>query len=134
MTVQVTLIGNATKDPELRFTPKGDAVAVFDIAVSERVKDGDEWKDGEPTYYRVSVWKKLGEQVAEHLVKGQRCIVVGKFKPREYEAKDGTKRISLDVTAEEVALSVKWMGTQGQSRPAAQPDPWDARHDDIPPF
>jgi len=134
MTVQVTLIGNATKDPELRFTPKGDAVAVFDIAVSERVKDGDEWKDGEPTYYRVSVWKKLGEQVAEHLVKGQRCIVVGKFKPREYEAKDGTKRISLDVTADEVALSVKWMGTQGQSRPAAQPDPWDARQDDIPPF
>lgn len=126
MTVQVTLIGNATADPELRFTPKGDAQATFTLAVNERVKQGEEWVDGEPVFYRVTAWRKIGEMTAEHVRKGQRCIVVGKFKPREYEAKDGSKRVSLDVTADEVALSVRWMdtGVQMPRQPerAQQPD------------
>lgn len=125
---QVTLVGNATADPELRFTPKGDAQATFTVAVSERVKQGDEWVDGEPAFYRVTAWRKIAEQAAEHLRKGQRCVVVGKLKPRMYEAKDGGKRLSLDVTADEIGLSIRWMEASGVKR-AAQPA---ASDDDIP--
>lgn len=135
MTVQVTLIGNATADPELRFTAKGDAQATFTVAVNERVKQGDEWVDGEPTFYRVTAWRKIAEQAAEHLRKGQRCIIVGKFKPRDYETKDGGKRTSLDVTADEIGLSIRWMDAPGQRAAANRaPDAWDTPAEDIPPF
>lgn len=125
MTVQVTLVGNATADPELRFTPKGDAQAKFTLAVNDRIKQGDEWVNGEPVFYRITAWRKVAEQAAEHVRKGQRCVIVGKLKPSTYEGKDGATRTSLDVDATEVGLSVLWMDAPtraAQPKPAAEPE------------
>lgn len=109
--VKVTLVGNIASDIDLKFTQKGDAVASFSLAVNERVKQGDTWTDGEPTFYRVSVWRNMGEQTAELLSKGDRVIVYGSFKPREYETKAGGKAVSLDVTADEIGQSIRFAKT-----------------------
>ncbi len=110
MTAQVTIIGNLTKDPELRFTPSGDAVASMRVAVNERIKDGTEWKDGEPSFYEVKVWRKLAEQAAESLQKGQRVVVVGKMKIETYTTKDGEQRTSTVITADEIGESIRFRG------------------------
>lgn len=136
MTAQVTIVGNLTKDPELRFTPGGDAVSHFTVAVNERVKDGNEWKDGEPSYYEVKAWRKLGEQVAETLTKGTRVIVYGKMKIDKYETKDGSTRQTTVITADEIGDSIRFRSTTGTTTPrpsAPAPNPADAG-DDIPPF
>ncbi len=73
---QVTLVGNLTDDPELRFTPNGAAVANFRLAVTPRVREGDNWKDGETSFFRINVWRQMAENVAETMTKGSRCIVV----------------------------------------------------------
>jgi single-strand DNA-binding protein len=106
---QVTLVGNVTNEPKLSFTAKGDAVASFTVAVNERVKKDDEWVDGEATFYRVTAWRKIGEQAAEHIVKGERVVVLGKLKQTSYVNKEGEQRNSLDVSADEVAKSVKFL-------------------------
>jgi single-strand DNA-binding protein len=108
MTAQVTIIGNLTKDPELRFTPSGDAVASMRVAVNERIKDGTEWKDGEPSFYEVKVWRKLAEQAGELLQKGQRVVVVGKMKIETYTTKDGEQRSSTVITADEIGESIRF--------------------------
>ncbi len=108
MTAQVTVIGNLTKDPDLRFTPSGDAVASMRVAVNERIKDGAEWKDGEPSFYEVKVWRKLAEQAAESLQKGQRIVVVGKMKIETYTTKDGEQRSSVVITADEIGESIRF--------------------------
>jgi single-strand DNA-binding protein len=125
MTAQVTIIGNLTKDPELRFTPSGDAVAAMGVAVNERIKDGNEWKDGEPSFYEVKAWRRLAEDAAESLRKGTRVVVSGKMKIETYTTKDGEKRSSTVVTADEIGQSIRF-----SSSPRA------ALHDadDIPPF
>ena len=110
MTAQVTIIGNLTKDPELRFTPSGDAVASMRVAVNERIKDGTEWKDGEPSFYEVKVWRKLAEQAGELLQKGQRVVVVGKMKIETYTTKDGEQRSSTVITADEIGESIRFRG------------------------
>ena len=110
----VTIVGNATADAEMRFTPQGVAVANFTVAHSDRVKNGaDQWEDGPTVFYRVTAWRKLAEGVAEAIHKGQRVVVVGTLKPREYEGKNG-KGLSLDVTADEVGTSVLFAGSQRQ--------------------
>jgi single-strand DNA-binding protein len=107
--IDVTIIGNVTNEPELGVTPKGDTRVSFSVAVNERIKNEDgTWGDGDPVFYRVTAWKQTAEGVAETIHKGNRVIVVGKFKPREYKATDGTNRTSLDVTADEVAVSTRW--------------------------
>ena len=128
MTAQVTLIGNLVRDPELRFTAGGDAVANFTIAINERIKQDNEWVDGEPSYYDITAWRKLGEQVAEHLTKGSRTIVVGKMKIEKYESKDGTQRSKVVVTADEIGIGIRFMQAGKAPRPAA------TEEDDIPPF
>jgi len=110
MTAQVTIIGNLTKDPELRFTPSGDAVASMRVAVNERIKDGTEWKDGEPSFYEVKVWRNLAEQAAASLQKGQRVVVVGKMKIETYTTKDGEQRTSTVITADEIGESIRFRG------------------------
>ena len=105
---QVTLVGNVTSDPKLSFTPKGVAVTKFTVAVNERVKKDDQYVDGEPTFYRVTAWRQIGEQSAEHIVKGERVVVVGKVKQTSYTNKEGEQRYSLDVSADEVAKSVRF--------------------------
>ena len=111
---QVTLTGNLTDDPELRFTPNGVAVANFRLAVDQRVWDADGWKDGEPSYFRVSVWRDQAEHVSRSLQKGARCVVVGRLKSRSWETPEGQRRSSVEVDAEEVGMSMR-------SRPAGPP-------------
>jgi single-strand DNA-binding protein len=108
MSAQVTVIGNLTKDPELRFTKGGDAVAAFTVAVNERIKDGNDWKDGDPSFYEIKAWRNLGEQAAEHLTKGTRVIVSGKMKIDRYEANDGSQRQSTVITADEIGSSIRF--------------------------
>ena len=105
---QVMLVGNLTDDPELRFTPNGAAVANFRLAVTPRVRDGDSWKDGETSFFRVNVWRQQAENVAESLSKGARCVVVGRLRTRSWETPEGEKRSSTEIEADEVAPSLKF--------------------------
>ena len=79
----VTITGNLTDDPDLRYTPNGHPVANFRLAVTARVKDGDGWRDGETSFFRVNVWRQLAEHVAESLTKGDRAVVIGRLKSRQ---------------------------------------------------
>ncbi len=105
---QVTLVGNLTDDPELRFTPNGAAVANFRLAVTPRVREGDSWKDGETSFFRVNVWRQTAENVAETLQKGARCIVVGRLRMRSWETQEGEKRSVTEIEADEVGPSLKF--------------------------
>jgi len=115
MTAQIIIVGNLTKDPDLRFTPSGDAVANFTIAVNERIKEGTEWKDGEPSFYEVKAWRRLGEDAAETLTKGSRVIVSGKAKIEKYEGKDGATRYSTVINADEIGKSIRFSSTPDRS-------------------
>jgi single-strand DNA-binding protein len=103
----MTIVGNATADAELRFTPSGAAVAAFTVAVTPRVEKGDQWADGETTFFRCSAWREMAEQVAETVTKGMRLIVHGRFRTRAYE-KDGVQRISVEIDVEEVGPSLRY--------------------------
>jgi len=105
---QVTLTGNLTDDPELRFTPSGVAVASFRLAVDQRVWDSDGWKDGESSYFRVNVWRDQAEHAAQSLSKGSRVVVVGRLQQRTWTAEDGSARSSVEVVAEELGPSLRW--------------------------
>lgn len=96
MTTPITIVGNLTSDPELRFTGNGTAVASFHVAVNERKKVGDQWEDDGATFYRCSAWRNLAEHCAESLVKGTRVIIQGELRSRSY-TKDNVERINLDV-------------------------------------
>jgi single-strand DNA-binding protein len=113
-TINITVVGNATRDPELRFTPSGVPVASFGVAVNKRKKDGDQWVDAGVDFYNVTAWRDLGTNVAESIDKGQRIIVTGRLEQREYEAKDGTKRTSVDITADEIGPSLRWATAETQ--------------------
>ena len=105
----VVVVGNLTDDPELRFTPQGVAVANFRLAVSRRVKDeSGQWKDGETSFFRISCWRQLAENVAESLTRGMRVIVTGTLKMRQWETQEGEKRSVVEVEATEVGPSLKW--------------------------
>ena len=104
----VTITGNLTDDPELRFTPNGNPVANFRLAVTARVKDGDTWRDGETSFFRVNVWRQLAEHLAESLSKGDRAVVIGRLKSRSWETPEGDKRSVVEVEADEVAPSLRW--------------------------
>jgi len=102
------LVGNLTDDPELRFTPNGAAVANFRLAVTPRVREGDGWKDGETSFFRINVWRQQAENIAETLQKGTRCIVVGRLRTRSWETPEGEKRSVTEVEADEVGPSLKF--------------------------
>jgi single-strand DNA-binding protein len=104
----VSLVGNLTDDPELRFTPNGAAVASFRLAVTPRVKDGEGWRDGETSFFRVNAWRDLAEHATESLTKGTRVVVLGRLKARSWETPEGERRSVVEVEAEEVAPSLKW--------------------------
>ena len=103
----MTIVGNATSDAELRFTPSGVAVAAVTVAVTPRVKDGDSWKDGDTTFFRCTAWRDMAEQVAETVTKGMRLIVHGRFKTRKYE-KNGQARTSIELDIEEIGPSLRY--------------------------
>jgi single-strand DNA-binding protein len=122
---QVTLTGNLTDDPELRFTPNGVAVANFRLAVDQRVWDTDGWKDGESSYFRVNVWRDQAEHVSRSLQKGARCMVVGRLKSRSWETPEGQRRSAVEVDAEEVGMSMRFapVATKGAEPAPAGPAP-----------
>ena len=105
----ITLIGNLTDDPELRYTPNGAAVANFTVASTPRFLDKttNEWKDGDTLFLRCNIWRQAAENVAESLTRGTRVIVSGRLKQRSYETKEGEKRTVYEVEVDEVGPSLK---------------------------
>jgi single-strand DNA-binding protein len=106
----ITVVGNLTADPELRFTPSGAAVANFTVASTPRTfdKNSNEWKDGEALFLRCSVWRQAAENVAESLHRGTAVIVQGRLKQRSYETKEGEKRTVYELDVDEVGPSLKF--------------------------
>ena len=136
---QITLIGNLTGDPELRFTPSGAAVANFTVASTPRTFDrqSSEWKDGDTMFLNCSVWRQAAENVSESLTKGMRVIVQGRLKSRSYDDREGNKRTVFEVDVEEIgpslarATAVVTRATGGGKPAPRQPagrtpaaDPW----------
>ena len=148
----ITVVGNLTSDPELRYTQNGLAVANFTIASTPRNFDraSNEWKDGEALFLRASVWRDFAEHVAGSLTKGSRVIATGRLKQRSYETKEGEKRTSIELEVDEIGPSLRYATAQvtrsaggagggggrgqvgggngggGGGRPQSQPqsDPW----------
>ncbi len=159
----ITVVGNLTADPELRFTPSGAAVANFTVASTPRIYDrqSGEWKDGEALFLRCNIWREAAENVAESLTRGSRVIVTGRLKQRSFETREGEKRTVVEVEVDEVGPSLRYAtakvnkasrgggGGGGNSRPAPSgggnapaDDPWGSAPasgsfggaDDEPPF
>ena len=106
----ITVVGNLTGDPELRFTPSGAAVANFTIASTPRSFDrqANEWKDGEALFLRASVWREFAEHVAGSLTKGSRVIATGRLKQRSYETREGEKRTVIELEVDEIGPSLRY--------------------------
>jgi single-strand DNA-binding protein len=108
--IQITVVGNLTGDPELRFTPSGAAVANFTVASTTRVldKQTNEWKDGDTVFLRCNVWRQYAENVAESLTRGMRVIVTGRLKVRQYETRDGGKGTSVECEVDDVGPVLRY--------------------------
>ena len=106
----ITVIGNLTADPELRFTPSGAAVAKFRVASTPRFMDRttNEWKDGEPLFLSCTVWRQAAENVAESLQRGARVIVSGRLRQRSYETREGEKRTVIELEVDEIGPSLRY--------------------------
>jgi single-strand DNA-binding protein len=143
----ITVVGNLTADPELRYTQNGLAVANFTIASTPRNFDraSNDWKDGEALFLRASVWREFAEHVAGSLTKGSRVIATGRLKQRSYETKEGEKRTSIELEVDEIGPSLRYATAQvtraassrvgggaGASRGAVADEPWAASAPDAP--
>ncbi|GAA1196689.1 single-stranded DNA-binding protein [Prauserella alba] len=106
----ITVVGNLTADPELRFTPSGAAVANFTVASTPRQFDrqSGEWKDGEALFLRCNIWRQAAENVAETLTRGARVIVQGRLKQRSFETKEGEKRTVVELEVDEIGPSLRY--------------------------
>jgi single-strand DNA-binding protein len=138
----ITVVGNLTADPELRFTPSGAAVASFTIASTPRTFDraSNEWKDGEALFLRCSIWRQAAENVAESLTRGMRVVATGRLKQRSYETREGEKRTVIELEVDEIGPSLKYAsakvnrsqrgsssgGFGGGDAGPANDDPWAA--------
>ena len=109
----VTLVGNCTRDPELRFTSSGQAVATFGLAVNRRWQNRqtNEWEE-QVSFFDVTVWQQMAENVAESVTKGTRVVVFGRLEQRSWETQDGDKRSKTEVVADEVAPSLRYATAQ----------------------
>jgi len=156
----ITLVGNLTADPDLRFTPSGAAVANFTVASTPRTFDRQtqEWKDGEAMFVSCAAWRNLAENVAESLTKGSRVIVTGRLRSRTYEGREGERRTVFEIEVDEIGPSLRYAtakltrtstggswqqapsqapaATEWSSTPAAtqEADPWANAQADEPPF
>jgi single-strand DNA-binding protein len=147
----ITVIGNLTADPELRFTPSGAAVANFTVASTPRQFDRqtNEWKGGEALFLRCNIWREAAENVAESLTRGSRVIVSGRLKQRSFETREGEKRTVVELEVDEIGPSLKYAtakvnkasrsggggggfgsGSGGGARSAAPAGGSDAKQDD----
>jgi single-strand DNA-binding protein len=108
--IPITVVGNLTSDPELRFTPSGQAVANFTVASTSRLLDRqtNEWKDGDTIFIRCSVWRQYAENVAESLTKGTRVVVTGRLRVRQYETREGGKGTSVECEVDEVGPALRY--------------------------
>lgn len=106
----ITVVGNLTADPDLRFTPSGAAVANFTVASTPRVFDrqSNEWKDGDALFLRCNIWREAAENVAESLTRGSRVIVTGRLRQRSFETREGEKRTVYEVEVDEVGPSLRY--------------------------
>src|SRR5262249_61859300 len=106
---QITIIGNPVDDPELRYTPTGQAVARFRVASTPRIRDNQtgEWKDGDSLFLTCNVWRQMAENVAESLQRGMRVIVNGRLRQRSYETKEGEKRTVYEVEVDDIGPSLR---------------------------
>ena len=141
----ITVVGNLTSDPELRYTQNGLAVANFTIASTPRSFDraSNDWKDGDALFLRASVWREFAEHVAGSLTKGSRVIATGRLKQRSYETKEGEKRTSIELEVDEIGPSLRYAtaqvtraassreggggsmgGSRGGSSPQVANEPW----------
>jgi len=139
----ITVVGNLTSDPELRYTQNGLAVANFTIASTPRNFDkaSNDYKDGEPLFLRASVWREFAEHVAGSLTKGSRVIATGRLKQRSYETKEGEKRTSIELEVDEIGPSLRYATAQvmraqssrdgGSPAAAAAEEPWAATAPDA---
>jgi single-strand DNA-binding protein len=155
----ITLIGNLTADPELRFTPSGAAVANFTVASTPRMFDrqSGEWRDGDALFLRCNIWRQPAENVAETLTRGARVIVQGRLRQRSFETREGEKRTVIELEVDEIGASLRYAtasvtkasrsggGSSGAGQAGGQPasDPWASSpvaaaagggSDDEPPF
>jgi single-strand DNA-binding protein len=133
----ITVVGNLTADPELRFTASGAAVANFTVASTPRHLDkaSGQWVDGEALFLRCSIWRQAAENVAESLTRGTKVIVQGRLKQRSFETKEGEKRTVIELEVDEIGPSLQWAtakvtktssggsGVRHDSGPVG-PDPW----------
>jgi single-strand DNA-binding protein len=103
----VTIVGNLTRDPELRFTTGGKGIASFGLAVNRRYQQNGEWQE-KVSFFNVSAWDQLGENAAASLTKGSRVIVTGRLEQREYETQQGEKRNVVEIVADEIGPSLRW--------------------------
>ena len=103
----VTLVGNLTRDPELRFTTGGRGVASFGLAVNRRYQVNGEWQD-QTSYFNIVAWGQLGENASATLTKGMRVVVTGRLEQREYTTREGDKRQAIEINADEVGPSLRW--------------------------
>jgi single-strand DNA-binding protein len=145
----VTLVGNITRDPELRFTPAGQAVTTFGMAVNRRYQKNGQWEE-QTSFFNVTAWGTLGENASNSLQKGARILVTGRLEQRSWETQEGDKRSVVEVVADEIGPSLRWAtaeitknerreggeasgGGGGSSRPAAnEPAPVYAGGDEEP--
>lgn len=132
--IEMTVVGNLTADPELRFTQSGAAVVNFTVANNPRYFDrqSGEWKDGDPTFLRCNIWRQMAENVSESLTKGMRVLVQGRLRQRSFETKEGEKRTVMELEVDAIGPDLRYAtaavnkATRSQSSPAADNGPWDA--------
>ena len=134
----LTIVGNLTADPDLKFTPAGAARASFTVASTPRTYDkaSGQWLDGEPLFMRCTAWRDIAENTAESLKKGQRVVVTGKLKARSYE-KDGAKKTVVELEVDDIGPSLRYAVVVVDKRGAAKPkpvnnDPWTADSEEAP--
>lgn len=140
----ITVIGNLTAAPELKFLPTGVAVANFTVASTPRVFDRNtnEWKDGEALFMRCNLWRDAAENAAESLTKGARVIVSGRLKQRSYETREGEKRTIVELEVDEIGPSLRYATAKvakaqrngGQAGATTKPQPQTQQQDENPPF
>jgi single-strand DNA-binding protein len=124
---QITIVGNLTDDPELRYTPNGAAVVNFSVAVTPRIRDeGGAWKDGDTSFFRVNAWRTLAENAAESLTRGARVLVVGRLRQRSWETPEGERRSVVEIEADELGPSLKWATAKVEKQGRSGGGDWSA--------
>jgi single-strand DNA-binding protein len=113
-----SIVGNLVEDPELRFTNNGTAVANLRVAVTQRIQQDGQWRDGDTSFFKVNVWRGQAEHLADSLAKGDRVMVTGRLRQRSWETPEGEKRSVTELEADEVGASLKWATAKVERAPS----------------